>query len=146
MVEFRMSEVRHQQKYADQQGYGVLIGSLSKKVAYTIRKTMFPGKFVILGNILKIPIDFALFLLGLTILLYNEARYLLENSKPSCNSIIIIWTFITFIGIIAWIPFDAARYYLPVIPCIVIITGYCMVKIIDRCYLLFKRLNPITAI
>ena len=76
--------------------------------------------------------------------LYFEFKYLLTRSAPSLNSIIILWTFITFVGIIVWIPFDWSRYYLPVIPCIVIITGYCINKIIDECFLLLKRLNPIT--
>ncbi|MGA1825572.1 MAG: ArnT family glycosyltransferase [bacterium] len=140
MIEYRMSEIEHQQKYADPKGYAVLIGSFSKKVDYIVRRTLFPGKFVILGNILKMPIDFVLFLLGCTMLLYGEVKYLIQNYQPSCNTIIILWTFITFIGIIIWIPFDWPRYYLPVIPCIVMITGYCIDKIIDKCSLFLKRL------
>ena len=141
-----MSEIGHQKKYADQKKYAVLIGSFSKKIDFTVRRTLFPGNNVILGNIFKIPIDFALFIVGLTMLLYYEFKYLLANSKPSFNSIIILWTLITFIGIIMWIPFDWPRYYLPVIPCIVIITGYCINKLIDKCCLLLKRLNPITVL
>jgi hypothetical protein len=133
MIEYRMSQVSLQQKH------NVLIDSFSKKVDFTFRRTLFPGNNVILGNIYKIPIEFALFLLGLTMLLYNEVKYLFENSKPSFKSIIILWTFITFIGIIVSIPFDWPRYYLPVVPCIVIVIGFCLDTLIDRFYLLVSR-------
>jgi len=146
MIEYRMLEVNHQEKYADQKKYTVLIDSFSRKIDFTFRRTLFPGKNVILGNIFKIPIDFALFIGGLILLLYCECKYLLARSKPSFNGIIILWTFITFIGIIVWIPFDWPRYYLPVVPCIVIITGYCISKIIDKCYLYLKSLIPISAL
>jgi hypothetical protein len=148
MVKFRMSEVSHQEKYAGQKNYEVLKYSLSKKIDFTVRRTLFPGKmnYATLAKIFKIPIDFTLFILGLTMLLYYEFKYLLANSKPSFNSIIILWTIITIIGIIVWIPFDWPRYYLPVIPCTVIIIGYCINKIIDVCCLLLKRMNPIKVI
>lgn len=145
MIEFRTSEIGHQQRHADKKKYAVLKDSFSKKIDFTVRRTLLSGErnYVILGNIFKIPIDFALFIIGLTMLLYGEFKYLLANSKPSFDSIIILWTFITFIGIMVWIPFDWPRYYLPLIPCIVIITGYCINKIIDKCCLLLKRMNPI---
>ena len=134
MIELKMSEIPWQQEH-----FGPALNSLSKKVGFVVKRTMFPGNFVILGNILKIPIDFALFLVGLIMLLYTEAKRILRDSELSLRSIIIIWTVITFVGIIAWIPLDWPRYYLPVVPCIVMILGYCMGNLIDNCWLITKR-------
>ena len=143
MIEYRTSQISSQHKST------ALLDSLSKKVDLVARRTLFIGNYVILANILKFVIDFALlllgfvmlflFLLGLIMLLYNEVKDLLRNSKPSSRSIVIIWTAITFIGIISWIPFDWERYYLPVVPCIVIMEGYCIAKIYDICVVLIKQ-------
>lgn len=121
--------------------YWPSLDSLGKKVDFVVSRTLFPGNYVILGNFFKIPIDFALFLLGLMMLLYTEAKYLLMNLRLSLKSIIIIWTFITFVGIIAWIPLDWPRYYLPVTLCIVIVIGFCLDTLIGKSLFLLKRFN-----
>ena len=169
MIKFRTSEVSSQQKNVNPKKVLIdslstkvdfvvrrtffldLLDSLSKKVDLVARRTFFTGRYVILANILKISIDlglfllgcvmFFLFLLGLIMLLYHEVKYLIRNSKPSSRSIIIIWTVITFIGITIWIPFDWSRYYLPVIPCIVIVIGFCLDTLIEKSLFLLKRFN-----
>lgn len=136
MITSRKETVRYQQEHSE-----LALTSLSKKFNFVIRRTLFPKNYVILGNIFKIPIDLGLFLLGLIMLLYTEVKYLLRNHRLSLRNIIIIWTVVTFVGIIAWIPLDWRRYYLPVVPCVVIILGYCIDKIIDRCWWIVKQLN-----
>jgi hypothetical protein len=137
MVKYRMSVVNAQQK-----NFGHAITSLSQKFNLVIKRTLIEKSYVTLGKIFKFPIDFGLFLLGLIILLYTEVKYLLKNNKPSLKSIMIVWIFITFAGIMAWIPLDWNRYYLPVVPCVVMMTGYGIDRMINKCWLIIKRHNP----
>jgi hypothetical protein len=106
--------------------------SLSQKIILVMRRTLTPGNYVILGNIFKMSVDLIIFLIGLGLLSYSEVKYFLEKRKLSYKSIILIWVMVTFIGIILWIPLDWDRYYLPVISCVTVITGYSLAIIIKR--------------
>jgi hypothetical protein len=135
MIDYRTAHIRYQQTH-----WETTLDSLAKKkFNFVTIRTLFPKNYVILGTIFKVPIDCGLFLIGLVILLYTEVKYIYNNSKPSLKSIIILWTAVTFTGITIWIPLDWERYYLPIIPCIVIIEGYCIAKIFDTFVLLIRQ-------
>ncbi len=119
--------------------WGTSLDTFSKKFNSVVRRTLFPQNYVILGTLFKIPIDCALFLLGLAMLFFTEIKYIFSNAKPSLQSIIILWAVVTFTGITIWIPLNWDRYYLPILPCIVIVEGYCMAKIYDTCALFIRR-------
>jgi len=137
MVRVRMSIVKGQQ-----QRVGPAITSLSQKLNFVFKRTLIAKNYATLGKIFKIPIDFVLFLLGLIILSYTEMKYLLKNDKPSLKSLMIIWILITFAGTMAWIPLDWDRYYLPVVPCVVMMTGYGIDRLINKCWLIVNRHHP----
>lgn len=134
MVTFRMELARGQQEL-----FGGGLTSLGQKAFFVIYRTLFPGNNVILGNIFKVHFDFLLFLLGLGLLLYGEAEYLLKNYRPSLRSIILIWIAVIFAGTIGWIPLDWDRYYLPVVPCIAMMMGFSIDRVIA---IAMMRLNP----
>jgi hypothetical protein len=119
--------------------WGTSLDTLTKKFNSVVRQMLFPKNYVILGTLFKIPIDCVLFLLGLVMLFYTEIKYIFCNAKPSLQSIILLWVVVTFTGITLWIPLNYARYYLPILPCIVIVEGYCIAKMYDMCALFIKR-------
>lgn len=134
MVEHRMLIVEAQQEQTgpslDVEFTGPALTSLNKKVNFVVKRTLFPNGYVTLGNILKLPVDLCLFILGVAVLLYVEFKCLRENYIPSLRSIVIIWLVITFTGMTVWIPIDWQRYYLPFVPCIVMMLGYGIDKVI----------------
>ena len=119
------------------------IATLSQKIILVILRTLTPGNYVILGNILKVPVDLVIFLIGLSLLFYSEVKYFFERGKLSYKSIILLWVLVSFIGTILWIPLDWDRYYLPVIPCVTVITGYFLAIIIKRSWSVLKRINSL---
>lgn len=141
MVNYRTTNIDYQAKH-----WGPALDSFEKKFNFVARNTLFPKHYTTLGNIFKIPIDCILFLVGLATLLYTEIKYVFNNAKPSLKSIIIIWTTVTFAAIITWIPLNWPRYYLPVIPCIVIVIGFCLDAIISKGWLFLKQLNPLRSL
>lgn len=135
MIKHRTLVVQRQQKDNPK----AALTSLVKKSNSIVKRTLFPGNYVILGSILKIPIDFCLFILGLIMLLYLENKHLIQNRMPSLKTIVILWFIAIFVGTLAWIPLDWDRYYLPVIPCIVMMVGYGIDKIIDNGWILLTK-------
>lgn len=134
LVEHRASMANGQQKDNPDEA----LTYLSEKFNSVVRRTMFPGSYVILSSILKIPIDLALFILGLIILLYTEIKHIRNNCKPSLRSIVILWAIITFLSITVWLPLDWDRYYLPIVLCVVMISGYIIDKIISKLVVIVK--------
>jgi hypothetical protein len=137
MIKSRAESVKVQQKEAPRSA----ITSIGQKFYFVIRRTLLPGTYGTLNAILKIPIDFILFLVGLFILIYKEGRNLLNYRRPSNGSILIFWTIITFILIMAWIPLDWNRYYLPIVPCITMVTGYAIEKVSSSCWVILKQIR-----
>jgi hypothetical protein len=119
--------------------WGTSLDTLSKKFNSVVRQTLFPKNYVILGTLFNFPVDFILFLLGLVLLIYSEVKYLLSNSRASRQSIVILWAVVTCTGITVWIPLNYPRYYLPILPCIVIVEGYCIARIYDSIVIFIKR-------
>jgi hypothetical protein len=136
MLFHRMEVVKGQQK-----GIGPAITSIGQKVHFVIQKTLIPGNYATLSSIFKIPIDLILFLIGLFILTYKEGKHLLKDRRPTCHSIIIIWAILTFVLIMAWIPLDWNRYYLPVVPCVAMVTGYGIDRMISKCWLILRQIH-----
>ena len=112
--------------------YGIALTSLSQKFSFVMRIPLLPGNQVILGNIFKSPVAICLFLLASAMLLYGEVKYILKNYRASLRSIIFIWIAVTFFGIIVWIPIDWDRYCLPLVPCVAMMIGYGIDKIIAK--------------
>lgn len=133
MVQHRMSVVKEQQ-----QTYSA-ITTVRQKIELVVRRTLIDKNYVTLGYFLKIPLDMGLFLLGLALLFYTEAKYLFCNHKLSSKSIVIAWISITFVGTTAWIPLDWNRYYLPVLPCVAMMAGYGTDRILNKCWRLANR-------
>jgi len=128
MVKHRILVTQNQQRDNSE----LALTSLSEKFISVIKRTMFPGNYAVLGNIFKIPLDLALFIFGLIIVVYAEIEYFIKNNKLSLKSIIILWFFVTFIGMGIWLPLDWDRYYLPIIMCVAVITGYGLSEIIGK--------------
>ncbi len=131
MIRHRMQESHSQQRYY----YMSAITSLREKFYFIAGINLFPvgSKFFILkwGRLLILPV-------GLIKLLCSEVKYYLRGRKLSVRSIIFIWFFISFIGIIFWIPMGWGRYYLPLVPCEAMILGYIIDKIIGKCWRMVK--------
>ena len=64
------------------------------------------------------------FVLGLFLLLYNEIRVFLRIRNFSPAIVLILWVFVTFVGIGLWIPLDWDRYYITVVSGVSIVLGY----------------------
>lgn len=136
MLYHRMQVVKGQQK-----GFGSAITSISQKVQFVIQRTLIPGNYATLSSIFKIPIDFILFLIGLFLLTYEEGKHLLKDTRPTYYSVLILWVILTFVLIVAWIPLDWGRYYLPVVPCVVMVTGYGIDRMIGKSSLILRRIH-----
>jgi len=129
MIKHRMTTVHSEQEVS-----GLSLTTADQKVFFVIAMTLLPGKGVLLGNIFKIPIDLMLFVSGLILLLDTERKHLLKYRTVSPRSIILLWILITFAGTIAWIPMDWGRYYLPLVPCIVTMSGYILGRALSRSF------------
>lgn len=106
-------------------------GNISK-----IYDQVLPYGFVSLGAILKLsrfPIDLIFFLLGLSLIFYREAANFLLLRRLSTAGIILIWLYVTYIATGIMIPLDWERYYLPLIPCVVIIVAFGLSVTLDIC-------------
>ena len=126
MVEHRMKVVQGQQIDSP------AIKTISEKIYFVMGRTLYYKAFTTLKHFAKLPLDLVMFVLGLTILAYTETRHLIEKKSPSPKAIIIVWTVITYLGIIAWIPLDWDRYYLPPIPCMAMITAFAIERIFNK--------------
>ncbi|MFC1754819.1 ArnT family glycosyltransferase [Thermoproteota archaeon] len=129
MLKSRINTVIYQQREFGSSA----IRSIGEKIYFVVSRTLFPKHFAMFGRITKLPIDFILFIVGLFMLCRDELCNIFKNQTLSNNCIIILWVFVMFIGTIIWIPLDWERYYLPVVPCIAIVSGYSISKIIDFC-------------
>jgi hypothetical protein len=141
MVRHRMLVVKSQQ---EQESGGQALTSLSQKTSFVLRRTMFQGGYVVLGNLMRIPIDFALFVLGFIMTLCAEIRYMRRECGPTERSLILLWVLVLFVGIILWIPLDWPRYYLPVVPCVALLSAYSLKSILGASWsLVRKRLKSV---
>ena len=130
-----------------QQNIGPALMTISDKAMLVIQRTLlpnnygrvttdmfgniYPENFVVLGNIIKLPIDFALFLLGSIMLVYGELRYFVRHRRISIRSVPILWIVLFFIVITIWIPLDWDRYYLPLLPPIALLISYGIDRVIS---------------
>ena len=138
---FNMVKLKLVQSHSQQNWFsGAALPSLSQKIAFVFRRTLFPGDYVALGNIFKFPLVFILFISGLTMLLSAEVKYIRNHRRASLRSIILIWVAVTFGGTTTWIPLDWDRYYLPLVFCVVVISGYSISRITEKCLLAAERL------
>lgn len=121
--------------------FGPEIITIAEKIYFVLYRTLFPsrGHYLILSNFVDVPLDLYLFIIGLIILIFKEIRHIKKNVAPSLLSIPILWVIMTFVGIIAWIPLDWNRYYLPVIPCIALIESYPLSSLIDICWKILQK-------
>jgi hypothetical protein len=93
---------------------------------------------------MRIPIDFALFVLGFIMTLCAEIRYMRRECGPTERSLILLWVLVLFVGIILWIPLDWPRYYLPVVPCVALLSAYSLKSILGASWsLVRKRLKSV---
>lgn len=106
--------------------------SLSQKAAFVMNRSLMPQNNAVLGRIFNVPVDLALFLMGLVLLFYTELICFLRTGLISHKTIILIWALVTFSATIAWIPMAWDRYNLPVMPCIAVTIGYSLDLIIGR--------------
>lgn len=73
-------------------------------------------------------LDLFLFLSGLLLMLISGKNKYKKKKFPE-EFVVFIWTILTFACVIAYIPLDWDRYYLPLIPCIAIVQAYAVVGI-----------------
>lgn len=106
-------------------------GNISK-----IYDQLLPYGFVSLGAFLKLskfPVDLIFFLLGLFLIFYREAVSILSLRRISAAAIIIIWVGTVYAAMAIMIPLDWERYYLPLIPCTVMIIAFGLTGSLDVC-------------
>ena len=138
MTQFRLGVTSFLQNRLDDP-----IFTWNQKFNFVIKRTLFAGTetLSVFGNALRFSTDFILFLIGFFMMVFLELKHILREGQLSEKSIILIWTIITFAGIIVWIPFDWARYYLPVMPCVAMMIGYGLSNIFDGCWLTLRRIK-----
>ncbi len=134
MLRYRMQESHSQQMY-----YHIsALTSLRERFHFIVKVCSFPfGSNVHIlkwGMLLIICIG-----IGFFKLLYSEIKYYLRSQMLSVRSIILVWFFISFIGIIFWIPLGWERYCLPLVPFEAITLGYIIDKILNRCWGMIKK-------
>lgn len=115
----------------------IIFTSFFQKVYFVFKKALITD-FAPINSILKLPVDIFFFVFGIIALLKKEITNFLRKDI-TFNNLLIIWVFITFLGIIYWIPMDRARYYLPLIPCVIIIECYGINNIYNSLKVLSKK-------
>jgi len=72
----------------------------------------------------KVPIELFFFIIGFIGVCISEYQYVRDNRHFSLRAYVVLWVFLLFIGIVAWIPLDWSRYYLPMFPAQVIMVTF----------------------
>ncbi len=120
MIESRMSTVDKQQR----RFHGNAIRTVGEKFNFVFSRSLYDKRYTTLRSKSGLPLDFILFLAGFGVLLYSEIRHILNHRSVSPKALALSWIVVTYLGIIAWIPLDWGRYYLPVVPCVAVMCGY----------------------
>lgn len=135
----QMTKAAHSMSlYSQSQCPNAALKTSRQKFNCLFQRVFFPGNFVILGNIIKKPLDMWFFCFGLFLLLCNEIRVFLRIRNFSPAIVPILWVFVTFAGIGLWIPLDWDRYYITVISSIAIVLGYAFDRLLRGFYYVFS--------
>ena len=104
--------------------FGVaILNSYPLKASFVFKRVLWIGFGSTLGHWLGVPVDLALSILGLCSLARREFRYFDQARTFSPRVVLIIWVLIMFASTTAWIPVDWGRYYLPLVPCVALLTA-----------------------
>ncbi len=133
MVEHRMETAKNQQKN------WTAIHTAGEKFRFVTNRSLYDARYTTLKSVFHLPLDLILFITGLVILFYTETRHVIQNGALSMKSIVLVWTLITYIGIMVWIPLDWDRYYLPVVPCVAMMCAFGTERFIAISYNYAKR-------
>lgn len=100
------------------------INGTKNRILTAVRNSLDNSSYSTLHRYLKIPIDLILFLTGLLAISFHELKLLKEKNSLSLNSLVLIWTVISYSSIILCIPLNWNRYYLPVFPCVSLVIAF----------------------
>jgi MFS family permease len=120
MLAHRFRKAAQQQQLPEQSA----IVSWRKKTVFSYNRCLANDFFLRDNRPPKVPIKASLFFLGFGFLLYKEVLHIKKKQKCSARIIILIWVSATIVGTMAWLPLDWFFYYMPMIPCILIIVAY----------------------
>jgi len=120
-----------------------ILNSFWKKFHFVFNQVFFSENFAVLKVFLKIPLDFCLFISGIILIILDESKHIIKSGHPSLKSIVLLWTVVTFTGIITWIPLDWSMYCLPLIPCTAMIIGYTVGHLVNSVRHQFLKKNGV---
>lgn len=123
MVDYRMRRAQKQQQLPSSAHQAITTWDNKIRLGY---KRCLLNDFIGLKDVKDVPVTAVLFFLGICMLLYSEVRYIKECHQSSPRVIIVIWTFCTIVGTLAWLPLDWHFYYLPMIPCVLLMVAHSM--------------------
>jgi len=123
MIEFRKETANKQRQIPGLKP----LWTWDEKVRSVFRASLLDEKVLPLKRVSHLPIELIFFLGGVMILALREWTQIRRTQSPSAGSILLCWTFLTYAGTIMWIPWQADRYFLPVFPCVAVLSsfGFC---------------------
>lgn len=125
------------EKEQEAYSFELVFNSFFQKAYYVTKNTLLTGSAPIY-SVIKLPVDIIFFAIGFVSLL-NEEFITFPKRQLTFKTLIIIWMIVTFLGTIYWIPIDRPRYYLPIIPCVMVIECYGLRKVSDLVKKSFRR-------
>jgi len=98
-------------------------------VAFNSQLGSIPERFVYIWRTLfksgvHIPALFILVITGLSLMIKDEFRQIIKNRRPSFRLAVLVWSFITFAALLCTLTLNWARYLVPLIPEIALLSGY----------------------
>ena len=119
MVVYRLHSVEIQQTR------GAALYNFEEKIDSAYDHIFRPGKknSMLFTSNTNVPIDLMFFIIGLIVLFKKEISLLKRERYPTSIGVVLIWCIVTYVGIVTWIPLRWERYYMPLIPCTVLVSA-----------------------
>ncbi|HXV18778.1 MAG TPA: phospholipid carrier-dependent glycosyltransferase, partial [Candidatus Omnitrophota bacterium] len=101
------------------------LDNIAGKAQKVFERTLMPGEknYTSISSRVRIPLDVALFLLGVLTLILRTVKDLARNKNLSPAGLTLLYALILFAGTVAWIPMDWGRYFLPLVPPVVMFSA-----------------------
>jgi 4-amino-4-deoxy-L-arabinose transferase-like glycosyltransferase len=119
MNRYRLDAIRYQQEK-----FGPALYNAGDRLKYTFSTTFIPNKYAILGNSGLTVAALGLFITGFIVLIAGEIRHIRSHHVPGSASIVILFTVVTYAGMILFLPLAWEGYTIPLVIPTAIVTGY----------------------
>lgn len=125
MISHRITTAKYQQMTFSEDA----LRSIDRRIIAVFKEVFLPSGDWHIFKTKNFPLDLTLFLIGFVFLIRSFYRNFSQNKKLDRSFLILLWTIVIFTCVMIYIPLNWDRYYLPLVPCIVIVQAYAICRI-----------------